>query len=127
MGFSGAVGHQLSATRLLSSPEGSRHRLDGLDHTWTFGDSYSSLHRDNYMEVRPVRNSVFTWGCFRACRARIHQSLAKRKVKISIESVFFFNFITFKISFYFFDNYFEKMVFLKVSALLPHSCVLITL
>lgn len=26
------------------------------------------------------RRPVFTWSCFRGCRAKIHQSLAKRKV-----------------------------------------------
>lgn len=78
--YSGGVSHQLSATRLLSSPEGSRHPLDGLDQTWPWNDSYSSLHRDTYTEVRVPRRPVFTWGCFRACRAKIHQSLAKRKV-----------------------------------------------
>jgi hypothetical protein len=30
--------------------------------------------------VRTPRRPVFTWGCFRACRARIYQSIAKRKV-----------------------------------------------
>lgn len=80
--FSGGVSHQLSATRLLSSPEGSRHPLDGLDQTWPWNDSYSSLHRDTYTEVRVPRRPVFTWGCFRACRSKIHQSLAKRKVNI---------------------------------------------
>lgn len=84
MNFSGGVSHQLSATRLLASPDGSRHPLDGLDHSWTWGGgSYSSLQRDTYTEVRTTQNrSLFTWGCFRACRARIHQSLAKRKVNL---------------------------------------------
>ncbi|GJQ81794.1 hypothetical protein Trydic_g5975 [Trypoxylus dichotomus] len=79
--YSGGVSHQLSATRLLSSPEGPRHPLEGFDRSWTWGaDSFSSLHRDTYMEVRTPRPSVFTWGCFRACRAKIHHTLAKRKV-----------------------------------------------
>lgn len=78
--FSGGVSHQLSATRLLSSPDGSRHPLDGLEQIWPWNDSYSSLHRDTYTEVRTPRPPVFTWGCFRACRARIYQSIAKRKV-----------------------------------------------
>ncbi|RZC32644.1 Rapsyn N domain containing protein, partial [Asbolus verrucosus] len=77
---SGGVSHQLSATRLLSSPDGSRHPLDGLEQIWPWNDSYSSLHRDTYTEVRTPRPPVFTWGCFRACRARIYQSIAKRKV-----------------------------------------------
>lgn len=84
----GGVSHQLSATRLLSSPEGSRHPLDGFERSWTWGaDSFSSLHRDTYMEVRAPRPNVFTWGCFRACRAKIHHTLAKRKVKRRRRSV----------------------------------------
>lgn len=79
--FSGGVSHQLSATRLLSSPDGSRHPLDGLEQIWPWNDSYSSLHRDTYTEVRTTRAPVITWGCFRACRARIYQSIAKRKVR----------------------------------------------
>ncbi|GJQ75435.1 hypothetical protein Trydic_g23602 [Trypoxylus dichotomus] len=82
----GGVSHQLSATRLLSSPEGPRHPLEGFDRSWTWGaDSFSSLHRDTYMEVRTPRPSVFTWGCFRACRAKIHHTLAKRKVEQGVK------------------------------------------
>ncbi|KAJ8921219.1 hypothetical protein NQ315_013691 [Exocentrus adspersus] len=78
--FSG-VGHQLSATRLLSSPDGSRHHpLDGLEQIWPWNDSYSSLQRDTYTEVRTPRRPRLTWGCFQACRARIHHNIAKRKV-----------------------------------------------
>ena len=76
------MSHQLSATRLLSSPDGSRHPLDGLEQVWPWNASYSSLHRDTYTEVRTPRPPLFTWGCFRACRARIYHSIAKRKVKI---------------------------------------------
>ncbi|XP_019871807.2 43 kDa receptor-associated protein of the synapse homolog [Aethina tumida] len=78
--FSMGVSHQLSATRLLDSPDGSRQPIDGLDQIWPWNDSYSSLHRDTYTEVRTPRPPVFTWGCFRACRARIYHRLAKRKV-----------------------------------------------
>ncbi|XP_060534207.1 43 kDa receptor-associated protein of the synapse homolog [Cylas formicarius] len=77
----GGVSHQLSATRLLSSPDGSRHPLDGIDHAWPWHDSYSSLHRDTYTEVRTPRPPVFTFGCFQACRTKIHHSIAKRKVE----------------------------------------------
>lgn len=76
------VSHQLSATRLLDSPDGSRQPIDGLDQIWPWNDSYSSLHRDTYTEVRTPRPPVFTWGCFRACRARIYHRLAKRKVSM---------------------------------------------
>ncbi|CAH1164835.1 unnamed protein product [Phaedon cochleariae] len=81
--------YQLSATRLLSpSPSGSRHPLDGpgptlsSDRPWPWTSSCSSLHRDTYAEVRPSRVAAkrCTWGCFHACRARIHHSLAKRKI-----------------------------------------------
>ncbi|KAK9746305.1 Rapsyn N-terminal myristoylation and linker region [Popillia japonica] len=82
----GGVSHQLSATRLLSSPEGSRHPLDGFERSWTWGaDSFSSLHRDTYMEVRAPRPNIFTWGCFRACRTKIHHTLAKRKVEQGVK------------------------------------------
>lgn len=103
--YSGGVSHQLSATRLLSSPEGSRHPLDGGGWPpWggTAGaggavgaDSYSSLHRGTSATtadgaygsggrssgVRLGHHSGF-WGCFRACQARIHHSIAKRKVRL---------------------------------------------
>ncbi|KAF7274283.1 hypothetical protein GWI33_013049, partial [Rhynchophorus ferrugineus] len=75
------VSHQLSATRLLSSPDGSRHPLDGLDHVWPWNDSYSSLHRDTYTEVRAPRQPVITFGCFHACRVKFRHSIAKRKVE----------------------------------------------
>lgn len=78
--FSVGASHQLSATRLLSSPDGSRHPPDGIEPAWPWNDSYSSLHRDTYMEVRTTRAPRITLGCFQACRARIHHSLAKRKV-----------------------------------------------
>ncbi|KAF2902971.1 hypothetical protein ILUMI_03219 [Ignelater luminosus] len=52
-----------------------------MDQTWPWADSYSSLHRDAYTEVRTPRPPVFTIGCFRACRARVYHSLAKRKVE----------------------------------------------
>nr|XP_022912056.1 43 kDa receptor-associated protein of the synapse homolog [Onthophagus taurus] len=84
--YGGGVSHQLSATRLLSSPEGSRHPLDGYERSWTWGhDSCSSLHRDNYVEVRPPRSPFFTWGCFSGCRSKIHQALAKRKVEQGVK------------------------------------------
>ncbi|CAH1963017.1 unnamed protein product [Acanthoscelides obtectus] len=80
------LAHQLSATRLLSSPDVSRCRMD--DEIWPpWSDSCSSLHREAYAEVRgvmgsppPRRDTLACGGCFRACRARIHQSIAKRKV-----------------------------------------------
>ncbi|CAH2016383.1 unnamed protein product [Acanthoscelides obtectus] len=59
-----------------------------VDAVWTmkFGppwsDSCSSLHREAYAEVRgvmgsppPRRDTLACGGCFRACRARIHQAL----------------------------------------------------
>ncbi|KAK9884196.1 hypothetical protein WA026_005150 [Henosepilachna vigintioctopunctata] len=77
----GGVGHQLSATRLLSSPDGSRHPLDGgLDPVWPWNSSYSSLHREAYTEVKTTRPPIFTWGCFRMCQSRIHQGIARRKM-----------------------------------------------
>lgn len=117
-GFSGGVSHQLSATRLLSSPEGSRHPLDTtslggggwppwVSNTAPLGgssntlDSYSSLHRatdggpffrggsrmgsgsDGLRlrgDDRHGARGYGVWGCFRACQARIHHRIAKRKV-----------------------------------------------
>ncbi|CAH0549638.1 unnamed protein product [Brassicogethes aeneus] len=78
--FSMGVSHQLSATRLLDSPDGSRQPIDGLEAVWPWNDSYSSLQRDTYTEVRTPRPPRFNWDCFRACRARIYHSIAKRKV-----------------------------------------------
>ncbi|GLV36967.1 uncharacterized protein CBL_02200 [Carabus blaptoides fortunei] len=96
--LSGGVSHQLSATRLLSSPDGSRHPLDGGGWPpWggTAGpvggaDSYSSLHRGTSATTaeaaygsagRSAGHHSGIWGCFRACQARIHHSIAKRKVE----------------------------------------------
>ncbi|XP_045468212.1 43 kDa receptor-associated protein of the synapse homolog isoform X2 [Harmonia axyridis] len=75
------VGHQLSATRLLSSPDGSRHPLDERDISWPWNNSYSSLHRESYMEVRTSRPPSLSIGCFRLCSNKIHQGIAKRKME----------------------------------------------
>lgn len=81
------AGHQLSATRLLSSPDGSRHPLDGPWHSWG-GSLASSLQRD-YAEVPAHRvvgsSSCVSWGCFRACRQRLHEAFAKRKMEQGVK------------------------------------------
>ncbi|XP_025834870.1 uncharacterized protein LOC112905855 [Agrilus planipennis] len=81
----GEVSHQLSATRLLSSPDGSRHPLDGFDQSWPWYDSFSSLHREAYTEVHVPRSPLFAFSCFHACRTRIRQRLAKRKVEQGVK------------------------------------------
>ncbi|KAH1011768.1 hypothetical protein HUJ04_001063 [Dendroctonus ponderosae] len=75
------VSHQLSATRLLASPEGSRHPLESSSHSWPWNGSYSSLHRNTYTEVRTLKSSNCTFGCFQLCRAKVANSIAKRKVE----------------------------------------------
>ncbi|XP_065166321.1 43 kDa receptor-associated protein of the synapse homolog [Atheta coriaria] len=74
--ISGGVSHQLSATRLLSSPDGSRHPLDGLDGTGTGPRSggrdnhlptltlgrIGSLHSHSSTGGRNAPNRTWTWG-----------------------------------------------------------------
>ncbi|CAG9794495.1 unnamed protein product [Diatraea saccharalis] len=81
---SGAPAHQLSATRLLSSPDPSRHHLDEQNEVYPFTEDYGS------------RNGALRWGsrfgpayrpstgvldCFNLCTARIDQYLARRKIE----------------------------------------------
>ncbi|XP_014207346.1 uncharacterized protein LOC106638604 [Copidosoma floridanum] len=71
------IGHQLSATALLGSPDGSRHPIDvyefseedyrrQFDHGYDNGGSFS----------------LGVWECLKGCRHRIDQHLARRKPRL---------------------------------------------
>ncbi|XP_068622141.1 43 kDa receptor-associated protein of the synapse [Battus philenor] len=82
----GVPAHQLSATRLLSSPDPSRHQLEDPPELFPFAEEYQG-----------ERNGVLRWGsrfgpahrppaaglleCFRGCRSRLDQYLARRKIE----------------------------------------------
>ncbi|KPI96417.1 43 kDa receptor-associated protein of the synapse [Papilio xuthus] len=82
----GVPAHQLSATRLLSSPDPSRHQLEDPPEVFPFSEEYQG-----------ERNGALRWGsrfgpahrpppaglldCFRGCRSRLDQYLARRKIE----------------------------------------------
>ncbi|XP_053622128.1 43 kDa receptor-associated protein of the synapse homolog isoform X1 [Plodia interpunctella] len=84
----GVPAHQLSATRLLSSPDTSRHHLDEQPEVYPFSEDYNG---------GDARNGALRWGsrfgpalrpptaglldCFRVCRSRLDQYLARRKIE----------------------------------------------
>lgn len=65
-GCRGAASHQLSATALLSSPDGSRHPLD--------------LYEFTEEDFAPRRAGPGLWECLVGCRQRVDQQLARRRV-----------------------------------------------
>ncbi|KAL4711319.1 hypothetical protein ACJJTC_019160 [Scirpophaga incertulas] len=80
----GVPAHQLSATRLLSSPDPSRHHLEEQPEVFPFSEECGS------------RNGALRWGsrfgpayrpsgglldCFNSCRAKIDQYFARRKIE----------------------------------------------
>ncbi|XP_041971150.1 43 kDa receptor-associated protein of the synapse homolog [Aricia agestis] len=83
--LSGVPAHQLSATRLLSSPDPSRHHLEDGPEVYSFSEEFAA-----------GRNGAARWStrfgpahrpaaglldCFRGCRARLDDYLAKRKIE----------------------------------------------
>ncbi|CAG9131738.1 hypothetical protein JYU34_021730 [Plutella xylostella] len=89
--LSGVPGHQLSATRLLSSPDPStRQNLDDPPELYPFAEDYNTGNAE-------LRNGALRWGsrfgpahrppaaglldCFRACRSRLDQYMARRKIE----------------------------------------------
>ncbi|RZF44546.1 hypothetical protein LSTR_LSTR002319 [Laodelphax striatellus] len=63
----GGVSHQLSATALLSSPDGSRHPLD--------------LYEFTEEDFTPRRAGPGLWECLVGCRQKMDQQLARRRVE----------------------------------------------
>ncbi|KAJ8706295.1 hypothetical protein PYW08_010921 [Mythimna loreyi] len=90
----GVPAHQLSATRLLSSPDPSRHHLDEPQEVYPFSEDYRGGGGGG---AGSGRNGTLRWGarfgpahrppaaglldCFRACRSRLDQYLARRKIE----------------------------------------------
>ncbi|KAL0809283.1 hypothetical protein ABMA28_011500 [Loxostege sticticalis] len=83
----GAPAHQLSATRLLSSPDPSRHHLDEQPEVYPFAEEYGGGSRNGALRWgarfgpahRPPQGGLLD--CFRACRSRLDQYLARRKIE----------------------------------------------
>jgi len=71
---SGTASHQLSATALLPSPDGSRHPLD----------VYEFAEED--LPGSPGRRSASRglWECLIGCRHKVDQQLARRRVNIDL-------------------------------------------
>jgi hypothetical protein len=71
---SGTASHQLSATALLPSPDGSRHPLD----------VYEFAEED--LPGSPGRRSSSRglWECLIGCRHKVDQQLARRRVSVSL-------------------------------------------
>ena len=71
---SGTASHQLSATALLPSPDGSRHPLD----------VYEFSEED--LRGSPGRRSASRglWECLIGCRHKVDQQLARRRVNICL-------------------------------------------
>lgn len=68
--------HQLSATALLGSPDGSRHPLDVYEFT---EEDYRQQYVNDY-EHGNGYHGIGLWECLKGCRHRIDQQLARRKV-----------------------------------------------
>ncbi|KAK0076873.1 hypothetical protein PV325_004744 [Microctonus aethiopoides] len=74
----GAASHQLSATALLGSPDGSRHPLDVYEFAeedYRYEDANRGTHHQN------GRSGAGIWECLRGCRHRLDQQLARRRVE----------------------------------------------
>ncbi|KAK0181112.1 hypothetical protein PV327_003423 [Microctonus hyperodae] len=74
----GAPSHQLSATALLGSPDGSRHPLDVYEFAeedYRYEDANGGTHHQN------GRSGAGIWECLRGCRHRLDQQLARRRVE----------------------------------------------
>ncbi|XP_018407333.1 PREDICTED: 43 kDa receptor-associated protein of the synapse homolog [Cyphomyrmex costatus] len=72
----GSASHQLSATALLGSPDGSRHPLDVCEFT---EEDYR--HQNGNGNNGHYQNRSGIWGCFISCRKRFDQQLARRRVE----------------------------------------------
>lgn len=79
--YSGSASHQLSATALLGSPDGSRHPLDVCE--FTEEDYRHQNGNGNNGHYQNGRSGAGLWECLISCRKRLDQQLARRRVNIS--------------------------------------------
>ncbi|XP_015517387.1 43 kDa receptor-associated protein of the synapse [Neodiprion pinetum] len=74
--LSGSVSHQLSATALLGSPDGSRHPLDVYEFAEEDYRHHNGSGRGHHQNGR-----IGLWECLVGCRHRLDQQLARRRVE----------------------------------------------
>ncbi|XP_046822209.1 43 kDa receptor-associated protein of the synapse homolog isoform X6 [Vespa crabro] len=74
----GSASHQLSATALLGSPDGSRHPLDVCEFTEEDYRHQNGSGNSHYQHSRP---GTGLWECLVGCRRRLDQQLARRRVE----------------------------------------------
>ncbi|XP_017799110.1 PREDICTED: 43 kDa receptor-associated protein of the synapse homolog [Habropoda laboriosa] len=74
----GPASHQLSATALLGSPDGSRHPLDVCEFTEEDYRHQSSNGNGHYQNGR---SGTGLWECLIGCRRRFDQHMARRRVE----------------------------------------------
>ena len=79
--YSGPASHQLSATALLGSPDGSRHPLDVCEFT---EEDYHHRNSNGNGHYQNGRSGTGLWECLIGCRRRLDQHMARRRVKNSI-------------------------------------------
>uniref|UniRef100_A0ABD2WSJ4 RING-type domain-containing protein n=1 Tax=Trichogramma kaykai TaxID=54128 RepID=A0ABD2WSJ4_9HYME len=72
------IGHQLSATALLGSPDGSRHPLDVYEFS---EDDYRRQMENGSDNGTGSYHGLGLWECLVGCRNRFDQQLARRKVE----------------------------------------------
>jgi len=75
---SGSASHQLSATALLGSPDGSRHPLDVCE--FTEEDYRHQNGNGSNGHYQNSRSGAGIWECLIGCRRRFDQQLARRRV-----------------------------------------------
>ncbi|EZA57004.1 43 kDa receptor-associated protein of the synapse [Ooceraea biroi] len=75
----GSASHQLSATALLGSPDGSRHPLDVCE--FTEEDYRHHNGNGNNGHYQNGRSGAGIWECLIGCRRRLDQQLARRRVE----------------------------------------------
>ncbi|XP_011862138.1 PREDICTED: 43 kDa receptor-associated protein of the synapse homolog isoform X1 [Vollenhovia emeryi] len=74
-----SASHQLSATALLGSPDGSRHPLDVCE--FTEEDYRHQNGNGNNGHYQNGRSGTGIWECLISCRKRLDQQLARRRVE----------------------------------------------
>ncbi|XP_020710636.1 43 kDa receptor-associated protein of the synapse homolog isoform X1 [Athalia rosae] len=74
--LSGSASHQLSATALLGSPDGSRHPLD----VYEFAEE-DYRHQNGNGSGHYQNGRAGLWECLVGCRHRLDQQLARRRVE----------------------------------------------
>lgn len=73
--------HQLSATALLGSPDGSRYPLDVYEFA---EEDYQHQPGHGHGRRRSVRG-ISIWECLRGCRQRLDQQVARKKVSLETQ------------------------------------------